>query len=52
MKTTTIKNLKGLTLREIFENSLFRRVQFESIFNHGESILNCSSFLYDYSLKV
>ena len=39
MKTTTILNLKGLTLREIFENFLFRLVQFESIINDSEFLI-------------
>jgi len=39
MKTSVILDLKGVTPPEIFEKSLFRPVQFESIFNHRESLI-------------
>ena len=37
MKACAILNSKGITVREIFENSLFRTVQFESILKYRES---------------
>ena len=37
MNASAILNSKGITVREIFENSLFRTVQFESILKYRES---------------